>query len=173
MRCPYRHWRPSAIACIGGRGWGLYQILSKVGEGGMGEVYRAQDTRLRRTVAIKVLPAEFAADPDRLTRFGREARATAALNHPHILAVYDVGTSGDISYFVTEMLEGQTLQSAVAGTRLPVTRAVEYGAQVARALGAAHDRGILPQRPEAVQPVSHPRRAHQGARFRARETDRA
>jgi hypothetical protein len=138
----------SAVASLAdrlGRGTrlGPYEILAKVGEGGMGEVYRAHDIRLDRAVAIKVLPAEFAADPDRLARFEREARATAALNHPNIVAVYDVGTLGDMSYLVTELLEGQTLRSVLGGTRLPVTRAVEYGAQVARALGAAHDRGIM------------------------------
>jgi serine/threonine protein kinase len=138
----------SAVASLAdrlGRGTrlGPYEILAKVGEGGMGEVYRAHDTRLDRAVAIKVLPAEFAADPDRLARFEREARAAAALNHPNIVAVYDVGTLGDVSYLVTELLEGQTLRSVLGGTRLPVQRVVEYGAQVARALGAGHDRGIL------------------------------
>ena len=138
----------SAVVSLGDRlrpgvRLGPYEIISKVGQGGMGEVYRAHDTRLDRAVAVKVLPAEFAADPDRLARFEREARATAALNHPNILAVHDVGTFGDVSYLVTELLEGQTLRSVLAGPRLPVTRAVEYGAQVARALGAAHDRGIL------------------------------
>ncbi len=138
----------SAVVSLGDRlrpgvRLGPYEIISKVGQGGMGEVYRAHDTRLDRAVAVKVLPAEFAADPDRLARFEREARATAALNHPNILAVHDVGTFGDVSYLVTELLEGQTLRSVLAGPRLPVARAVEYGAQVARALGAAHDRGIL------------------------------
>src|SRR6476646_1854274 len=138
----------SALASLGdrlrrGARLGPYEIISKLGQGGMGEVYRAHDTRLGRAVAIKVLPTEFATDSDRLARFEREARATAALNHPNILSVYDVGTAGDMSYLVTELLEGQTLRSAVAGTRLPVTRALEYCAQIARALGAAHDRGIL------------------------------
>jgi eukaryotic-like serine/threonine-protein kinase len=138
----------SAVASLGdrlrrGERLGPYEIVSKLGEGGMGEVYRAHDTRLDRAVAIKVLPPEFAADPDHLARFEREARATAALNHPNILAVYDVGTLGDMSYLVTELLEGQTLRSVAGRTRLPVTRAIEYCAQVARALGAAHDRGIL------------------------------
>ncbi|MGE5815972.1 MAG: protein kinase domain-containing protein, partial [Acidobacteriota bacterium] len=147
-RSPLAALPPSAVISLGDRLFrgsrlGPYEILSKVGEGGMGEVYRAHDTRLRRFVAIKVLRAEFATHPDRLARFEREARATAALNHPNILAIYDIALAGDMPYLVTEWLEGETLRSAAAGTHLPVTRAVGYCVQVARALGVAHDRGIL------------------------------
>src|SRR5512136_2582050 len=89
---------------------GPYRILSPIGAGGMGEVYRAHDPRLGRDVALKVLPPEHASDPDRLRRFEQEARAVAALNHPHILAVFDVGSEGGVSYVVFELLEGQTLR---------------------------------------------------------------
>src|SRR5438034_7084248 len=89
---------------------GPYEILAAIGAGGMGEVYRAHDPRLRRDVAIKVLPAAFSADVDRLHRFEQEARAAAALNHPNILAVYDVGTDAGVPFIVSEVLEGETLQ---------------------------------------------------------------
>src|SRR5271169_4625421 len=93
---------------------GPYEILAPLGAGGMGEVYRARDTRLSREVAVKVLPAAFAADTERLRRFEQEARATGMLNHPNILAVYDVGTEDGQPYLVTELLEGQTLRDAGA-----------------------------------------------------------
>src|SRR5689334_15912982 len=92
---------------------GPYELLARVGAGGMGEVYRARDTRLARDVAIKVLPEAFASDPERLARFEREARAAAALNHPNILAVYDIGVHDGGPYVVSELLEGQTLQDAI------------------------------------------------------------
>jgi serine/threonine protein kinase len=147
-RSPIAALPASAVASLGdrlhrGSSLGPYEILSKVGEGGMGEVYRARDTRLRRSVAIKVLRAEFAADPGRLSRFEREARVTAALNHPNILAIYDIDFGGHLPYLVTEWLEGETLRSAATGTRLSAARAIDYCAQVARALAAAHDQGIL------------------------------
>src|SRR5262245_17959170 len=99
---------------------GPYEIISKLGEGGMGEVYRAHDTRLNRDVAIKVLAIEFAADSDRLARFERGARATAALNHPNIVAIYDVGLGGAVSSLVPELLGGQTPRTARTGTSLPM-----------------------------------------------------
>src|SRR3954451_24807140 len=89
---------------------GPYEILAPLGAGGMGEVYRARDSRLRRDVAIKVLPRAFSADVDRLRRFEQEARAAAALNHPNILAVYDIGTAEDAPFIVSELLEGETLR---------------------------------------------------------------
>src|SRR2546430_11472670 len=94
---------------------GPYEILAPLGAGGMGEVYRAKDPRLGRDVAIKVLPASFSADPDRLRRFEQEARAAGVLNHPNITAVYDIGTYGDAPYVVQEMLEGHTLRTALSG----------------------------------------------------------
>ncbi|MGB5815599.1 MAG: protein kinase, partial [Thermoanaerobaculia bacterium] len=94
---------------------GHYEITAKLGEGGMGEVYRARDTKLDREVAIKVLPEEFAQDSERLARFEREARAVAALSHPNILAIYDFGTEDGVTYAVTELLEGSTLRELLDG----------------------------------------------------------
>jgi len=96
-----------------GRTLGSYQITEKLGEGGMGEVWRARDTRLGRFVAVKVLPADLASDPDRRQRFEAEARAVGALNHPNIVAVYDVGTDSDQAYMVSELVEGESLRSLI------------------------------------------------------------
>ncbi len=125
---------------------GPYEVLAKLGEGGMGEVYRARDTRLGREVAIKVLPASFAGDPDRRTRFEREAQAVAALSHPNILAIHDFGTTSDrpaISYIVTELLRGSTLRDRLTEGALPVRKSIDIAVQIARGLAAAHDRGIV------------------------------
>jgi TolB-like protein len=122
---------------------GPYEVLSQLGAGGMGEVYRARDTRLGRNVAIKVLPAEFAADPERLRRFEREATATAALSHPNILTVYDVGTHDGMPFLAEELLEGATLRDRLSEGPIPVRKAVELGAQIARGLAAAHAKGIV------------------------------
>jgi Tol biopolymer transport system component len=108
----------------------------------MGEVYRARDPRLGRDVAIKVLPAAFSADPERLHRFEQEARAAAALNHPNILAVYDIGQHDGAPYIVSELLEGETLRERLSGGALPVRKAVEYAVQIAHGLAAAHEKGI-------------------------------
>src|SRR5262245_9046209 len=122
---------------------GPYEIVAKLGAGGMGEVYRARDTRLGRDVAVKVLPERFSADRDRLQRFDREARAAAALSHPNILVVYDVGSVGAISYVVTELLEGDTLRAHVTRGRLPQDQAIRVAMDIASGLSAAHARGIL------------------------------
>ena len=122
---------------------GPYEIASPLGAGGMGEVYRARDPRLGRDVAIKVLPSVLAQDADRLRRFESEARAIAALSHPHILAVYDIGKHEGFPYIVTELLEGETLRDRLTGRALPVRKAVELGIQLARGLAAAHDKGIV------------------------------
>jgi hypothetical protein len=122
---------------------GPYEISGLLGAGGMGEVYRARDTRLGRDVAVKVIPEELAAHEDRLRRFEQEARATAALNHPNILALFDVGVEGEVHYVVEELLEGETLRERLRRERLPVREAVEWGAQMARGLAAAHERGIV------------------------------
>ena len=98
---------------------GPYEILAPLGAGGMGEVYRARDTRLGRDVAVKVLPAQLAADADALARFEREAKAVAALSHPNILAIYDFGTADGIAYVVTELLEGETLRERLQAGRAP------------------------------------------------------
>ena len=122
---------------------GAYEILAPIGAGGMGEVYRARDNRLRRDVAIKVLPAAFATDPDRLARFEQEARAAAALNHPNILAVHDLGQHDGAPFIVTELLEGQSLREALHSGTVAPRKAIVYGAAIAQGLAAAHDRGIV------------------------------
>src|SRR6185436_2559249 len=115
---------------------------SPVGAGGMGEVYRARDTRLARDVAIKVLPAGIT-DPDRLARFEQEARAAAALNHPNILAVFDIGAHDAAPYIVMELLEGETLRERLEAGPLPARKAIDYAVQIARGLAAAHEKGIV------------------------------
>ncbi|HEY6049816.1 MAG TPA: serine/threonine-protein kinase, partial [Thermoanaerobaculia bacterium] len=123
---------------------GPYEILSAIGAGGMGEVYRARDTRLSRDVAIKVLPASFSSDADRLRRFEQEARAAGILNHPNITAVLDVGESADGSpYVVQELLEGETLRHELSGGKLSPRRAIEHAVQIANGLAAAHEKGIV------------------------------
>ena len=122
---------------------GPYEIQSPLGAGGMGEVYRARDSRLGREVAIKVLPTAFSSDQDRLRRFEQEARATAALNHPNILAVYDIGMSQDSPYLVTELLEGETLRQRIQLRPLSARKATDYALQIARGLVAAHEKGIF------------------------------
>jgi serine/threonine protein kinase len=126
-----------------GRTLGHYRIVDKIGEGGMGEVYRAHDERLDRDVAIKVLPESVAADPDRLRRFEREAKAVAALSHPNILEIFDFDTEGDVTYAVTELLEGDTLRKRLGEGALPWRRAVEISASIAHGLAAAHAEGIV------------------------------
>src|SRR5512135_1714397 len=122
---------------------GPYEILSPLGAGGMGEVYRARDTRLNRDVAIKVLPERVAADADALARFEREAKAVAALSHPNILALHDFGRDGGVAYAVTELLEGETLRQALSSGPLSPRRAAEYGVEIALGLAAAHEKGIV------------------------------
>ncbi len=122
---------------------GPYEILSAIGAGGMGEVYKARDPRLGREVAIKVLPASFSQDADRLRRFEQEAKAAGVLNHPNITAVYDIGTHEDAPYVVQELLEGETLRAVLAGGRLSPRKAIDYGLQMAHGLSAAHDKGIV------------------------------
>jgi eukaryotic-like serine/threonine-protein kinase len=130
------------MAVASGTKLGPYEIVAPLGAGGMGEVYRARDTRLNRTVAIKVLPDQLALDPDRLRRFDQEARVIAAISHPNILALYDVGTSGQTAYLVSEYLEGNTLRERLRGGALTRRRACEWAAQIANGLSAAHDQGI-------------------------------
>ncbi len=120
-----------------------YEILSQIGAGGMGEVYRARDIRLDREVAIKVLPAALTQDPDRLSRFAIEAKATGALNHPNILTVYDFGTHDGNPYLVMELLTGEELRAQLGNGALPVRKAIEYAQQIAAGLTAAHEKGIV------------------------------
>ena len=127
------------------RGWrlGTYEILSPLGEGGMGEVYRARDLKLGREVAIKVLPERFTTDPQRLARFQREARLLAALNHPRIGAIYDLEDAGDTRFLVLELVEGETLARRIARGPLAIDDAVAIALQIGEALDAAHAKGIL------------------------------
>jgi len=130
---------------------GPYEILAPIGSGAMGDVYKARDTRLDRDVAIKVLPPAFARDPDRLARFEREARAVAAINHPNILAVHDIGSADVIdsdevtraTYMITELLDGDTLRARLAQGPLAARKCIDVGVQIASGLAAAHDRGII------------------------------
>ena len=122
---------------------GPYEIQNSLGAGGMGEVYRARDARLGRTVAIKVLPASFSADRDRLQRFIQEARAAAGLNHPNILSIFDIGEDQGAPYIVCELLEGETLREKLRTGPIQVRKAVDYALQTVRALAAAHDKGII------------------------------
>jgi len=139
---------------------GNYEIIAPIGAGGMGEVYRARDTRLGRDVAVKVLPEAFAKDADRLRRFEQEARAVAALNHPNILAIHDIGEHSGAPFLVSELLEGHSLREELNGGALPMRRAVEYGTQIAQGLAAAHDKGIVHRdlKPENVF-ITHDGRA--------------
>ena len=122
---------------------GPYEILSPLGAGGMGEVYRARDTRLGRDVALKILPESFARETDRLRRFEQEARAVAALNHPNILAIHDIGEQNGAPFLVSELLEGESLRAALDRGSLPQRKTIEYGVQIAQGLAAAHDKGIV------------------------------
>ena len=122
---------------------GPYEIQSALGAGGMGEVYRARDTRLQRDVALKILPESFTREGDRLHRFEQEARAVAALNHPNILAIFDTGQQNGSPYLVSELLEGETLRTVLDGGVLPQRKTIEYGVQIAQGLAAAHEKGIV------------------------------
>ncbi len=123
--------------------FGPYEIISPLGVGGMGEVYRARDARLNREVAIKVLPEFLSTDADRLRRFEQEARAAAALNHPNILAVYQMGTTEGVPYLVSELLEGETLRETLRRGPLPLRKSINYAIQIAHGLAAAHEKGII------------------------------
>jgi serine/threonine protein kinase len=131
------------MALTPGTKLGPYDIQSLLGSGGMGEVYRARDARLDRVVAIKVLPKSYSADGERLQRFMQEARAAAALNHPNILSIFDIGEERGAPYIVSELLEGQTLRERIRSSPLPSRKAIDYALQVARGLAAAHSKGIV------------------------------
>ena len=131
------------VQALVGKQMGSYKILSLLGKGGMGEVYRARDMKLEREVAIKVLPAEFTQDPGRLARFEREAKLLAALNHPNIAAIYGLEESDGIRFLVLELVEGETLAERVAKGPLPVEKALEVGRQIAEGVEAAHEKGVI------------------------------
>jgi eukaryotic-like serine/threonine-protein kinase len=128
---------------VSGTRLGPYEIVAPLGAGGMGEVYRAKDTRLERTVAIKVLPTHLSTDPVRKLRFEREAKIISSLNHPHICTLYDIGSQDGIEYLVMECLEGETLAKRLEKGPLPVDQVLKYGAQIADALDKAHRRGVV------------------------------
>ena len=130
------------MSLTAGTRFGPYEIVALLGAGGMGEVYRARDTRLARDVALKVIAGHSAGDADRLARFEQEARATAALNHPNILAVFDIGHDPG-PFIVSELLDGETLRERLTRGRVPVRAALDIGGQIARGLAAAHDKGVI------------------------------
>src|SRR5580658_7234142 len=135
---------------------GPYEILAPLGAGGMGEVYRARDARLNRSVAIKILTSTFSADSDRLHRFEQEARSASALNHPNIVTIYELGQDGSSHYIAMELVEGKTLRQLLVSGSLPMRNALEIAAQVAEGLTKAHEAGITHRdlKPENLM-VSH------------------
>ncbi len=143
VRSSYLQSSAPRVTLTAGTKLGEYEVKSLLGSGGMGEVYRARDSRLGRDVAIKTLPSLLSADSDRLRRFEQEARAAAALNHPNILAVHQMGTYEGAPYLVSELLEGETLREPIKRGRLSVRKAIDYAVQIARGLAAAHEKGIV------------------------------
>ena len=131
------------MALTAGQRLGVYEVVGPIGAGGMGEVYRARDTRLGRDVALKILPDMFASDPERLARFEREAQLLASLNHPHIAAIYGLEESGAARALVMELIEGDTLAERISGQPMPVDEALVIARQIADALEAAHEQGII------------------------------
>src|SRR5262249_43915563 len=133
----------NSVTLAAGSRLGPYEIVSPLGAGGMGEVYRAKDPRLGREVAIKVLPGSLSQDADRLRRFEHEARAAGALNHPNITAVYDIGSAAGAPYIVTQLLEGESLRSRLSAGAVSPRKATDYAVQIAKGLAAAHEKGIV------------------------------
>ena len=156
------------MALTPGTKLGPYEILAPLGAGGMGEVWRARDTRLGREVAIKVLPDAVSNDPKALARFESEAKAVAALSHPNILSLFDVGEAGGVHYAVTELLEGETLRALVARGPVPVKRALEIAEQIARGPRRRPREGDRPPRRQARERLPHQRRQRQAPRLRPR-----
>src|SRR5215471_17156989 len=126
-----------------GQKLGPYEVVSPLGAGGMGEVYRARDTRLGRDVAIKILPKELSTDPTRKQRFEREAKTISSLNHPNICTLYDVGSQDGVDYLVMECVEGETLAKRLEKGSLPLEQVLKFGAQIADALDKAHRSGVI------------------------------
>ena len=133
--------RPPALKS--GDKLGNFEIVALIGRGGMGEVYRARDPRLKRDVAIKTLPSGFAADRDRIARFEREARAASALNHPNIVSVHDIGTEGSVSFIVSELVDGETLARVIQRGPLPLRKLIDVSTQICDGLAAAHTAGVV------------------------------
>jgi eukaryotic-like serine/threonine-protein kinase len=126
-----------------GTRFGLYEILSPLGRGGMGEVYRARDTKLGRDVALKILPSEFTHDPERIARFRREAKVLAALNHPHIAQIHGLDEVNGTQFLVLELVDGESLATRITRGPLPIDEALAIAKQIAEALEAAHEKGII------------------------------
>src|SRR5207253_1458652 len=133
----------SPLALTPGTRLGVYEVTAQIGKGGMGQVYRATDTKLKRQVAIKVLPPSLAADSDRLARFQREAEVLASLNHPHIAAIYGLEESGGITALVMELVEGEDLSQRIARGAIPLADALPIAKQIAEALEAAHEHAVI------------------------------
>ncbi|HEV2698951.1 MAG TPA: serine/threonine-protein kinase, partial [Terriglobales bacterium] len=135
---------------------GQFEILEQLGAGGMGEVYRARDTRLGRNIAIKILPTAFSADSDRLRRFEQEARSASALNHPNIITIYELGRNGTSHYIAMELVEGKTLRELLVSGMPPIRKAIEIAVQIAEGLARAHEAGVTHRdlKPENLM-VSH------------------
>ena len=138
-----RPYNPQRLTLTPGTRFGPYEVTALIGVGGMGEVYRATDTRLKRDVALKILSDTFAHDPERVARFRREAHVLAALNHPHIAAIYGLDEANGGQFLVLELVDGESLDKRTAGGPIPVAEALEIARQVAEALEAAHDKGII------------------------------
>src|SRR6202049_2399725 len=134
---------PPLMALAPGKKFGPYETVSPLGAGGMGEVYRARDTRLGRDVAIKILPKEMSSDPARKQRFEREAKTISSLNHPHICTLHDIGSQDGVDYLVMECVEGETLAKRLEKGPLPLKQVLKYGAQIADALDKAHQAGLV------------------------------
>src|SRR5579872_3140584 len=130
------------MALRAGTKLGPYEVVAPIGAGGMGEVYRARDTRLERSVAIKILPSHFSTDPVRKQRFEREAKTISSLNHPHICVLHDIGSQDGIDYLVMECVEGETLAKRLEKGPMSLEQVLKYGAQIADALDKAHRNGI-------------------------------
>jgi serine/threonine protein kinase len=132
-----------AMAVAPGIALGSFEITALLGRGGMGEVWKARDTRLGRDVAIKVLPEEFARNADRLARFQREAKVLASLNHPNIAAIYGLEEASGIRFLILELVEGETLANRLTRGPIPVAESIQFALQIAAALEAAHERGVI------------------------------
>ncbi len=152
---------------------GPYELVAPLGAGGMGEVWRAKDPRLSRDVAVKVLPASFASDADRLRRLEQEARAAGQLNHPNVLTVFDVGSADGTTYVVSELLEGETLRQALEAGRPATRKALDWSVQIAAGPRGGPREGDCPPRPEARERLRHARRPDQDSRLRPGETQRS
>src|SRR6266581_2366892 len=131
------------MALTSGTRLGSYEVVTQIGAGGMGEVYRARDSKLGRDVAIKVLPASLSENTDRLDRFEQEAQAAGALNHPNILSIFHIGTHEGAPYIVSELLEGEELRDRLDQGQLPLRKVIDYAQQIVSGLAAAHEKGIV------------------------------